>query len=339
MPSSVPSAVRWQADAGDFVRDLAWSPAGYTIALAAANGDVLALDASTGAVTWQDAGRHEGGAVAVAWSADGSALASGGLDGTVAIRHNADNRTIRLAGRQWVEHIAWSPSAPLLAASAGRTVTVYGPDGGVVQRYADAPSTVAALAWRPDGALLAIAHYGGVTFVEPTKAAPVRSAKWKGSILSLAWHPRGRYLAGGCQDNTVHIFVTASGEDLQMSGYPVKPVRLSWDSDGRWLATDGAESATVWDFRGRGPAGSTPVVVRGHEALLSDVSFQRHSRTLASADRDGVIVISTIEQPAARLRWRHSIGRPVSRLAWRPVAQQLAVGTEDGQCALIEVPS
>ena len=44
-----------------------------------------------------------------------------------------------------------------------------------------------------------------------------------------------------------------------MSGYSTKVRELSWHANSRFLATGGGPAVVVWDFSGKGPAGSKPV--------------------------------------------------------------------------------
>ncbi len=125
---------------------------------------------------------------------------------------------------------------------------------------------------------------------------------WKGSILTLAWSPDGRYLVHGDQDATVHFWVLASGKDYQMWGYPTKVRELAWDHTSRYLATGGGPVVVVWDYAGKGPQSSKPLMLEAHEDFLSALAFQHTGPLLAS----GGIETAT---DAERIRgWDHPTG-------------------------------
>jgi WD40 repeat protein len=46
-------------------------------------------------------------------------------------------------------------------------------------------------------------------------------------MLYVALSPDGRYLCHGNQDATVHVWLTATGKELQMTGYPLKVAQLA----------------------------------------------------------------------------------------------------------------
>lgn len=175
-----------------------------------------------------------------------------------------------------------------------------------------------------------------MTLLDPAQEKPVRTLAWQGSSLVARWSPSGRFIATGDQDATVHFWIVKTGQDLQMSGYPRKVRELAWSAKGRLLATGGGNEVTVWDCSGRGPAGSRPLTLPGHEAVVTAIEFQRHGEWLASGGADGRVVLWS---PS---RARKLVGAiqmsPVSQLAWSPDDKDLAVGSATGAVSLISVP-
>ena len=81
-------------------------------------------------------------------------------------------------------------------------------------------------------------------------------------------------VAAGCNDNTVRLWRRATGQELQCGGYSSKITGLSWNSSSRYLATSGGNQVTIWDFSGKGPAGSTPICCIGLSAEVTCICFQ-----------------------------------------------------------------
>lgn len=144
-------------------------------------------------------------------------------------------------GADWVERLAWSADGSRLATGAGRIVRVWDSAGVQLANLTGHPSTVSDLAWRPGRDALAALVYGGVMLWKLHGDDPptFRLFPWKGSPLRMAWSPDGTMLAHGNQDATVHFWYVETGEDLQMYGYPTKVLALSWDPTSRFLATGG----------------------------------------------------------------------------------------------------
>jgi WD40 repeat protein len=236
----------WQAEIGDHVIALAWSPDGAGLAAAAVGGPITLFDGRTGRIRHVLPG-HGFGTAALSWSPPphptlsplggegrvrgGGILASAGQDGKVKL-WNVSTGQLHMAldgGSAWVERAVWSSGRTLLAAAAGKRVRLWNTAGQLMREYDNHPSTVADIQWKPGTLELVSAAYGQLAFFHPDQAEPVRSLNWKGSQLVLAWSPDGQHLATGDQDATVHFWIMKTGEDLMMSGYPTKVRELSWD--------------------------------------------------------------------------------------------------------------
>ena len=133
----------------------------------------------------------------------------------------------------------------------------------------------------PDSAgsrALARCCYGGVTVWDErpsTQSAPVpRKFSYKGWLVRLAPSPDAVWIAAGCNDNTVRLWRRATGQELQCGGYSSKITGLSWSDSSRYLATSGGNQVTIWDFSGKGPAGSTPICCIGLSAEVTAISFE-----------------------------------------------------------------
>jgi WD40 repeat protein len=329
--------VQWQAEISDHVIALTWSPDGRWLAAAAVSGPISLFDGATGQCTAVLAG-HTLGTTSLSWHADSTCLASAGQDGLVRLWDASTGRERQAldAGAPWVEGVTWSPTGTLLATAAGRTLRLWDAAGCLLQQYPAHASTIAALQWAPGtvrvrraAAVLATAAYGTVTLWTPERTMPLAQFAWKGSVLALAWSPDGRYLVHGDQDATVHFWVVASGRDYQMWGYPTKVRELAWEHTSRYLATGGGPVVVVWDYTGKGPQGSKPLMLEAHEDFLSALAFQHAGPLLASGGIDGRVVVwqpGKTRQPLTQ----NLLGTGITQVAWSPDDQALAMGSETG---------
>jgi WD40 repeat protein len=328
---------RWQAEIGDHVIALAWSPDGAGLAAAAVGGPITLCDGTTGRIRHVLSG-HGFGTTALSWSPQGALLASSGQDGKVKLWNTRDGKLQQAldGGAAWVERVTWSSGGTLLASAAGKHVRLWNTAGQMVRDYEAHPSTVADIQWKPGTLELASAAYGQIALFHPDKAEPVRVLSWKGSQLALAWSPDGKYIATGDQDSTVHFWIVKSGEDLMMSGYPTKVRELAWDSTSRYLATGGGDTPCVWDVSGKGPAGTKPVQLEGHKAKVTALAFQHSGPLLASGGADGLLLLW---QPAkhGRTLAKVEFPGPITQIAWTANDQSLSVGTEGGRIAVLSL--
>jgi WD40 repeat protein len=127
----------------------------------------------------------------------------------------------------------------------------------------------------------------------------------------------------------VHFWITKTGKDLQMWGYPTKVKELAWDPTSRYLATGGGSEITVWDCSGKGPANTTPLQLKLHRAFVSALAYQSGGNKLASGGQDGSVGIwqpDTSKKPLGQAQFDAG----VSQIAWSPDGHALAVGCESG---------
>ncbi len=330
---------RWQDRMGDYVIGLRWSPTGTRLAAAQVDGPVRVYDARTGTVMLRLPG-HGFGTTDLGFSHDGSRLATCGQDGRVRFwdPKTGGEKTAVAGGVAWVEHLAWSPTENLLASAAGKSLRLWDADGAPLRVFEEHASTVSDVKWRPKTRQLSTTAYGALTLWDPDRNGPVQRFEWKGSILVHEWSPNGQLVATGDQDATVHFWFASTGQDLQMYGYPTKVRELSWDATSRYLATGGGPVVTVWDCGGKGPEGTTPFQMQGHDANLTAVAFQHAGPLLASAGADGLVIVWQPPKTTRPLAGAQ-LDAEVTQLAWSPDDKLLAVGTSAGEVLVVALPS
>jgi WD40 repeat protein len=327
----------WDANIDGHVIALAWSHALGLIAVASADGPIALFDAKTGQVRHHLLG-HGFGTSDVAWSADGKLLASAGQDGKVRLWDPATGlQTKEMAGgAAWVERVAWCPTANILASAAGKKLRLWNADGTMVREFPDHPTTIADIRWKPTETVLASTAYGKLFLWSSEQQDAVREFAWQGSMLVLAWSPNGQYIAAGAQDCTVHFWLMKTGKDLMMAGYPTKIRELAWDAPSRFLATGGGPVSCVWDCSGKGPAGTTPIQLEGHEDNITCLAYQHQGTYLASGGEDGLLALwQPSKQHGSLALAKHPSA--VSQLAWSTDDKRLAVATADGAVLLYTI--
>ncbi len=326
----------WRIDAGDWVRDIALSPDGKTIAVATGSGEVVVVESETGRTRWR---RQilEGAVTQIGFDPGGGSLVVAGEEETARVVTAVDGSTrAELPGSgSWVEAAAFSPRGDFVAIASGRRVRVWTSSFEPHVETEDHESTIAAMRFSPDGSRLATASYGGLHLWGIDPGTVSRHLPWKGSLVSLAWSPGKKVIACGTQECGVRFWRLASGQASEMNGYPEKPRELAWDAKGTRLATGGSPLVMLWSFRGKGPEGTRAIQLRSHEDSISKLAFSRDGNQLASGAKDGRVLVWDPREPR-RPRARHAIGGEITGLLWLDGDRALVASSSDGGLQRVE---
>lgn len=297
---------------------LAWSPDKTLLASGGDRGGLYLWDAATGEQRALLKG-HRGTVEAIAWSPDGSTLASassglfektpvlwdpstGARLGTLKKRRRRDTHSRRLA---------WSPSSTVLAVGrADGTIEVWDPirrglgallgtprrrrrpAGPGTPGWSSRPPTniflqtdlVQALAWAPDSAILASGSADKrvrIWAAETRQLMAVLEGHTE-SITALAWSPDGTMLASGSEDGMVRLWRPVLGGRGENPDETADVLDIAWSPDGRLIATaNGEKGVRLWNPE----TGETEGAI-DHEGWVFGVAWSPNGATLASGSRD-----------------------------------------------------
>ena len=329
--------VEWRVELEDFVSILEIAPSLEQAITGSLGGDVLLVDTSDGSTF--PLKRHEMGALSAAWSSNGSYVASGGQDGYVHIYNSEGIHSGTIEMTEWINALAWSPEESVLAIGSGKRLTIVNTTGEVLFDFQDQPSTVTDIAWSIDGSRVGISAYGGVGWhdVSGPRSGRRKRFDWKGSLLALKVSPDGKWACAGAQDSEVHLWKLWSGKDLSMRGYPSKIEKIAFSDDSRWLAVACLGELSIWDFSGKGPAGTEPASASEQNNHIEDLAWSPSCESIVTVGADGrTIIWKRPSRAGQKLLPLAMIGISVatSRVRWIS-ENSLLVGREDGSLAKI----
>jgi NB-ARC domain/TIR domain/WD domain, G-beta repeat len=194
---------------------------------------------------------HTGGVVAVAWSSDGTRLASASSDGTVRVWDSASGTQLcSLSGHTgWVVAVAWSSDGTRLAsASSDGTVRVWDSAAGTqLCSLSGHTGWVVAVAWSSDGTRLAtVSGDGTVRVWDSASGTQLCSLSGHtGWVVAVAWSPDGTRLASASDEGV--LIIRELAHDERQIWLRLDPLNdLSWTAAG--IAVAGAHGVIVLDL-------------------------------------------------------------------------------------------
>ncbi|AGF76275.1 WD40 repeat domain-containing protein [Bartonella vinsonii] len=275
------------------------------------------------------------GIISSHFSYDNTAIITGGEDGK-ACQTTADGQTKVLGQqeRKWINKVAFGPQKIFAFASSRLALANVGK--GLQELKHE--RSVEGLAFAPKGLRLAVAHYNGVTLHWLSTQIPPTTLVWKGAHFDVTFSPDNRYVISTMQENALHGWRLTDQQHLRMSGYPSKVKSWSWSTKGKWLATSGASAAIIWPFHTKdGPMGKTPLELgtRAH-ALVSAVSCHPSEEIVAIGFHDGMILCAHFHD-GKEILLKDCGKSAISALNWDQTGHNLAFGSENGECGIINM--
>jgi WD40 repeat protein len=224
--------------------------------LAAAGIETVRLwDARTGQQLLECKG-HVKRVMGVAFSPDGTRLATGSLDATARLWDVQTGKQLReyKGHAGFVMVVAFSPDGTRLATAGDMTARVWDVRTGqqliVCKGHSDGVSGVA---FSPDGTRLATASQDGTAGLWDVQTGQLlfQCKGHSDKVWGVAFSPDGARLATGSSDNTVRLWDARTGQPLlECKGHTNRVMNVAFSPDGKWLATASADrTVRLWDAR------------------------------------------------------------------------------------------
>jgi WD40 repeat protein len=323
----------------DYVADCAFSPDGRSLAVAGGEGKVAWGRVEGAGLALETIGEHVLGTLALAWQPRGSRFATSGQDGNIALWDGDTGRAVK----RWkpapmpTQALCFAPLGDLLASGAGKTVSLWSPEGEKVHTFAPAGSSVAALAFDKPGTDLGVALNGEIAVHRIEKNRyETRRYKWPAACLTVNFSGNGRFLAAGMADGSLHFWNRSSGRDSQMRGYDGRLELVGWSDNSRYLASCTGHELVLWDFGGKGPEGTRPIVLNGHTERVDSFAWQPGGEHLVSGGRDWRLTLWRPQKAREPLDVQ-MLDSQISVVRWSPDGRFLAAGEKKGRVTIYEL--
>ena len=226
---------------------------------------------------WTTSRRMEGVITSVAFSPDGTRIASGSTDNTVRLWDVATGEVLStFSGHSsYVYSVAFSPDGTRIASgSLDNTIRLWDvATGEVLSTFSGHSSSVTSVVFSPDGTRIASGSEDRTIRLWDVATGEVLStfSGHNSSVTSVAFSPDGTRIASGSLEETVHLWDVATGEALStFRGHSSDVTSVAFSPDGTRIASgSGDRTIRLWDVA-TGEALST---FSGHSSSVTSVAF------------------------------------------------------------------
>ena len=238
----------------------------------------------------------------------------------------------------WVFSVAFSPDGTTIASgSFDNTARLWNAQTGEHLRVLDDHiDRVRSVAFSPDGSMLASGSYDGTVRLWNPKTGDllrmldVSVGDW---VMSVSFSPVGDLLASGSHDSTVRLWNAETGEELQsLEGHMDWIDSVVFSPTGMTLASGSGDSTVrVWNVE----TGEELQSLEEHTDWVRSVAFSPDGSTLASGGCDNTVRLwtlapKTVETPSSQPEHGETTD-PAILIYWTQPFQGILRATIDGE--------
>lgn len=227
--------------------------------------------------------RHGHTVASVSFSPDGGTLASGSLDGTLALWEvpTGKRRTL-LVRDEPVSHVAFAPRGDALAFTTRNMAGIYKADPSLPpMSFDETAGATSSVTWSPDGAvILGCGRDGAVRTWDPKTGRTLqRFQGFKGNVYDAAFSTDGKRVAAAGFDSAIRLWNTADGASIRvLVGHTDVVLSVAFSPDGRTLASAGNDgSVRLWNLE----TGLPQKVIAADQGLVYGCRYSPDGRFLA----------------------------------------------------------
>ena len=240
--------------------------------------------------------------------------------------------------------VAWSPDGTRIASGgADGLVRVWGAGGNSLATYRDHPSFVYQVAWSPDGTRIASVSRGVVKISDVYNGGKLLLSYNDPAVSQdhqyasvMTWSPDGNRIASASCNATVIIWNARTGGKplLVYTGHSTIVHALAWSPDGTRIASvDYTGMVQVWDAN----RGGKPLLTYTyeytdhghHDDLILAVTWSPDSTRIACGGYGKIVRISDACKSGALLLQGIGHKDTISAVAWSPDGARIASASHD----------
>ena len=255
---------------------------------------------------------------AVAWSSDGSRIATGSDDGVRVWDAVTGENVLSLEHDHRVESVAWSSDDGRIATGFGDGVRVWDAVTGKELLSLECGRGVESVVWSPDSSRIATGSFGAARVWDAVTGKELLSLERGHGVKSVAWSPDGSRIVTSSTFDDARVWDDATEGNVLSLEHDNLVKSVSWSSDGRCIVASSVGAAQVWDaVTGK----ELLSLERGHWVRL--VAWSSDGGRIATGSDEGVRVWDAVTgKELLTLECDY-----VTAVAWSPDSSRIATGS------------
>ncbi len=250
--------------------------------------------------------------------------------------------------------VAWSPDGTRIATAGGEGTAIVwdGRTGERLATLSGHEEAVSNLCWSPSGKAIATASDDGTARIwdAATGEEAFTLSSHEGPVGAVVWSPSGDRVVTVSYDTTARVWDTATGEELLALAHEAPAIAAAWSPLGDQVATgDSSGGVIVWN----GETGEELLVLEGHEDSVNDMSWAPSADRIVTASNDqtarvwdaptgeALQVLTGHRDEVWRARWSPAGDRLVttaldaSTRVWDPATGEVVVSFDPGDVSYL----